>query len=40
MSQFDYIWQAITPYIEFFFNFGVIICGFYAIWVLFSALTK
>ena len=40
MSRLDYILRAIAENVELAFNFGVIICGFYALWVLFSALTK
>jgi hypothetical protein len=40
MSRLDYILRAISEHIELAFNFGVVVCGFYVIWVLFSALTK
>jgi hypothetical protein len=40
MSRFDYIWQAITSTWNDLLAFGVVIAGFYALWVLFSAIIK
>ena len=40
MSRLDYFLRDFNNCVEFLFNFGVIICGLYVLWVLFSALTK
>jgi hypothetical protein len=40
MTKWDYLIKAIAEQVELFFNLGVVICGFYALWVLFSLLTR
>lgn len=37
MSQ---LFKFAGEFIEVFYSLGVVVCGFYVIWVLFSALTK
>jgi hypothetical protein len=40
MSRFDYLLQSITTLRDDLLAFGVVIAGFYVIWVLFSAIIK
>jgi hypothetical protein len=40
MSRFDYLWKTITTVRDDLLAFGVVIAGFYAVWLIFSAIIK
>jgi hypothetical protein len=40
MTQLDYIWRDITTLLNDILGFGLVIGGFYILWVLFSIVIK